>query len=170
MTSWISHCCTLGVIFVGQPLPGRFTTVPSLIHLWIMALTVIRWSPKALDMALEPFPDWHMSTILFLICSWISLVCCIMCCSSSMLHFVRQILFKWFLDSTGLAVIRAACGLWNLTPLYKIMCLITVLSWFNGRGQFIFHVGPGRFGQLFSLNKWNYYLKADFVFTCIISV
>ncbi len=42
------------------------------------------------------------------------------------------------------------------------MCLITVLSWFNRRGQFISHVGPGRFGQTFSLNKWNHHLKTAF--------
>ncbi len=27
------------------------------------------------------------------------------------------------------------------------------------RGQLIFHIVPGRFGQLFSLNKWNHYFK-----------
>ncbi len=37
---------------VGRPLLGRFTTVTSFLHLWIMALTVVRWSPKALEMAL----------------------------------------------------------------------------------------------------------------------
>ncbi len=54
---------------------GRFTTVPSFLHLWIMALTVVRWSPKTLEMTLWTFSDWYMSTILFLICSWISLDC-----------------------------------------------------------------------------------------------
>ncbi len=29
-------------------------------------------------------------------------------------------------------------------------------------GQLCFHVGPGRFGQLFSLNKWNHYFKTVF--------
>ncbi len=48
MTSWMSRRCTLGVILGGQPLLGRFTTVPSFLHLWIMALTFVRWSPKAL--------------------------------------------------------------------------------------------------------------------------
>ncbi len=38
MTSWISRCCSLGVILVGRPLLRRFTTVPSFLHLWIMAL------------------------------------------------------------------------------------------------------------------------------------
>ncbi len=51
-TSWMSRHCTLGVILVGQPLLGRFTPVTSFLHLWIMTLTVVRWSPKALKMAL----------------------------------------------------------------------------------------------------------------------
>ncbi len=51
MASWMSRGCALWVILVGQPLLGRFTTVPSFLHLWIMALTVVHWSPKALEMA-----------------------------------------------------------------------------------------------------------------------
>ncbi len=67
-----------------------------------------------------------------------------------------QTYYKWkFLDSTGLTVIRSGFGWWNLTQLSKILWLITVLSWFYRSGQFIFHVVPGRIGQLFSLNKWN---------------
>ncbi len=30
------------------------------------------------------------------------------------------------------------------------------------RGQLFFHVGPGRFGQLFSLKIWNHYFKTAF--------
>ncbi len=52
MISWMSCRCTLGVILVGQPLLGRYTTVTSFLHLWIMALTVVRWSPKTVEMAL----------------------------------------------------------------------------------------------------------------------
>ncbi len=52
ITTWMSPHCTLGVILVGRPLLGRFTNVPNVLHLWIMALTVVRWSPKALKMAL----------------------------------------------------------------------------------------------------------------------
>ncbi len=52
MTSWMSRHCALGVILVGRPLLGRFNTVTSFLHLWIMALTVVHWSPKALEMAL----------------------------------------------------------------------------------------------------------------------
>ncbi len=33
MTSWMSRRCALGVILVGRPLLGRFTTVPSFLHL-----------------------------------------------------------------------------------------------------------------------------------------
>ncbi len=55
MTSWTSHYCDLGVILGGQSLLGRFTTVPSFLDLWIMALNVVRWTLlvlKALEMAL----------------------------------------------------------------------------------------------------------------------
>ncbi len=52
MTSWMRHYCALGVILVGQPLLGRFTTVTRFLHLWIMALTMVRWSPKALEITL----------------------------------------------------------------------------------------------------------------------
>ncbi len=41
-----------GLILVGMPLLGRFTTVSSFLLLWIMALTMVRWSPKALEMAI----------------------------------------------------------------------------------------------------------------------
>ncbi len=41
MTSWMSCRCALGVILVGRSLLGRFTTVTSFLHLWIMALTVM---------------------------------------------------------------------------------------------------------------------------------
>ncbi len=52
MTSWTSRHCALGEILVGRPLLGRFTTLTSFLHLWIVALTVVHWSPKALEMAL----------------------------------------------------------------------------------------------------------------------
>ncbi len=52
VTSWMSRRCTLGVILVGRPILGRFTTVPCFCHLWKMALIVVRWSPKAIEMAL----------------------------------------------------------------------------------------------------------------------
>ncbi len=40
--------------FGRSALLGRFITIPSFLHLWIMALTVVRWSPNALEMALQP--------------------------------------------------------------------------------------------------------------------
>ncbi len=51
MTSWMSRRCALGVMLSGRPLLERFNTLPSFLLLWITALTVIRWSPKALEMA-----------------------------------------------------------------------------------------------------------------------
>ena len=48
VTSWMSRRCALEVILVGRPVLGRFPTVPCFLQLWIMALTVVRWSPKAL--------------------------------------------------------------------------------------------------------------------------
>ncbi len=51
MTSWMRRRCTLGVILVDWLLLERFTTVTSFLHLWIMALTMVRSSPKALEMA-----------------------------------------------------------------------------------------------------------------------
>uniref|UniRef100_A0A4W4H0J2 Obscurin like cytoskeletal adaptor 1b n=1 Tax=Electrophorus electricus TaxID=8005 RepID=A0A4W4H0J2_ELEEL len=50
VTSWMSRHCALKVILVSGPILGRFTTVPCFRHLWIMALTVVHWSPKALEM------------------------------------------------------------------------------------------------------------------------
>ncbi len=52
VTSWMSHCCVLGGILEGWPLLGRFITVPSFIHLKIMALTMVLWSPTAFEIAL----------------------------------------------------------------------------------------------------------------------
>ncbi len=56
-TFWSAVAFAMDAVFVqsllvGRPLLGRFTTVPSFFYLWIMALTVVRWSPKALEMAL----------------------------------------------------------------------------------------------------------------------
>jgi len=47
-----SSRCALGIILVGRPLLGRFSAVPCFRHSWIMALPVVRWSPKAVEMAL----------------------------------------------------------------------------------------------------------------------
>ncbi len=33
------------------------------------------------------------------------------------------------------------------------------------RGQLLFHVGPGKFGQLFSLNKWNNFINAFCIYS-----
>lgn len=51
-TSWMSHQSALGVISIGWPFLRKFTTVPYFLNLWIMALTMICWSPKALGITL----------------------------------------------------------------------------------------------------------------------
>ena len=48
---WMRCCCALGVTLVGQPLLERFSTGRCILHLWVMALTAVRWSPKALETA-----------------------------------------------------------------------------------------------------------------------
>ncbi len=52
MTFWMSRHCALGVILVGRPTPGKVHHRSKFSPLWIMALTVVHWSPKALEMAL----------------------------------------------------------------------------------------------------------------------
>ncbi len=45
----------------GRPAtPGKVHHCSKFLHLWILALTMVRWSPKALEMALYPFPDWYI--------------------------------------------------------------------------------------------------------------
>lgn len=51
-TSWMSCWCAFAVILVGLPLLGRLTTVTNVLQLWIMAITVVCWNPKALEMVL----------------------------------------------------------------------------------------------------------------------
>ena len=51
-TSRMSQWYILSEMLVGQPLLGRFTTVPRFLLLWIMALTVVCWGPRALAMSL----------------------------------------------------------------------------------------------------------------------
>ena len=40
-----------GLIFIGRSLQGKLTTVSFSLHLWMMALTVVRWSPEGSEMA-----------------------------------------------------------------------------------------------------------------------
>ena len=71
--SCMSCRCTLGVILVGWPLLGMFTTLPCFLHLWIMAVTVVHWSPKVLrpphtaqasNCLIRPFSDHSVASCL----------------------------------------------------------------------------------------------------------
>ena len=69
--------------------------VPSCLQLWIMALSVVRWDPKALDVS-DVVSHHFFSLKRVMMCSSLRFF--------SLLHFVRHVLFKGFLDSTGLTV------------------------------------------------------------------
>ncbi len=111
MTSWMSCHCALGVILVGQPLtPGKvhhcFTFSPfvdngsdhgslesqSLRNSFITLSRLINVNYFVAHRFLNFFRSWH-DVLLF-----------------KHAHFVRQVLFKWFLDSTDLEVIRPGYG------------------------------------------------------------
>ncbi len=120
MTSWISRCCTVEIILVGRPLLGRFTTVPSFLHLCIMARTVVHWSPKPQKWLYNPF-QIDTSTTLFLICSWISLDIGMMCCFWDLYacftlsdrfylsdFLIQQVWYEWNIHCTDCLVLRNA--------------------------------------------------------------
>lgn len=96
------------------PLLGRFTTVPDFLHLRIMALAVVHWVPKPWKCHSNPFQtnrcQWSVYRLFFDVL-FFETFC--------WLHFVSQVLFKWFLDPTDLAVSRHGCGKRDWTPFYK---------------------------------------------------
>lgn len=57
--SWRFILGAIVVLLESFPLLGSFTTLPSVLRLRITAQIVACWVPKALGMALEPFPDWE---------------------------------------------------------------------------------------------------------------
>lgn len=74
--------CTLRVILVGWPLLQKNPTVPGFLHLWMMALVVVRWSLKAIEI-LSSLLD-----VIFFFRLWDDVL------PFSLLFFVRQVLFK----------------------------------------------------------------------------
>lgn len=46
VTSWKGCWWALRVILVARPFLGRFPTVLTFLHLWLMAFTVVCWNPK----------------------------------------------------------------------------------------------------------------------------
>ncbi len=158
VTSWMSRRCALGVILVGRPLLGRFTTVPCFRHLWIMALTVVRWSPKGLGNGFITFSRLIDLNYFLSHCSWISLDLNMMCSfwgSFGLLHFVRQVLFKWFLDSNRCGSYQAWVWLEKLNS--GVINHSYVLT--GGGGQTLFHTGPCGFGFCFPFIKNPLHLK-----------
>lgn len=83
----MSHRCALGVIAVRQPLLGGFTSIQNFLHLWILALTAVEWSPE------------ETAVIFFTV--------------FNLLYFDRKACFKGFLNSAGLAVFRPGSGSLN---------------------------------------------------------
>lgn len=112
--SWMSCHCSLGAILVGNPLLGRFTTVPNFVHLWQWFARI----PKLWKWLCNLFQtDRQTSVTLFLICSWFVVVVEVVLWlegfilrSCSCFHFVQQVLFKGFLESTKREVIVLGCG------------------------------------------------------------
>lgn len=107
MTSWMSRRCALGVILVGRPLLGRFITVSPFVDNGSDHGSL---ESQSLRNGFITLSRLIRQLFCFLSVLEFSLDCGMKCCSLSMLHFVRQVLFKWFLDSKGLAVTRPGFG------------------------------------------------------------
>lgn len=137
MTSWESGWCTLGVTVVSPPLMGSFSTVPSLLRLW-MTLTVVYWSPKALEMALE---------LLIGVSDFVS----------KLLLYIMAFIYElsWFISSGRN---EALVWLVKLNPALPKMWLITCNSWFN-KGNCCVLIQAKLGLGFFSLDKRNHHLK-----------
>ncbi len=109
MTSWMSHRCSLGVILVGRPSWKGSTLFQSSPFMDNGSDRGSLESQSLRNGFITLSRLIHVNYFV-LICSWISLDRGMMCCSLSMLHFVRPALFKCFLDSTGLTVNRPGFG------------------------------------------------------------
>lgn len=94
--TWMNHWCTFGVILIAWALLGRFTSVPSFLHLWMMAFTLVchNW--------------WEIIYI------WVQLVClclknletkCTLCCVSLLKHILYisfgKVVYAVFLSFTA---------------------------------------------------------------------
>lgn len=64
--------CSSGIVLVDRPLLGRFTTVPSFLHLWIITLTVVHQAGFTQGLR-NGFVTLSRLMMLFLSCSWVIL-------------------------------------------------------------------------------------------------
>ncbi len=165
VTSWMSRRCALGVILVGRPLLGRFTTVPCF-HLWIMALTVVCWSPKALEMAYNIFQTDRSQLLSFSFVPeflWISTWC---------VAFEDLLVYFTLSGRSYLSdfLIANRCGnnqawMWLEKLNSGVINHSYVLT--GGGGQTLFHTGPCGFGFCFPFIKKTLHLKtACCVYLC----
>ncbi len=59
-------------------------------------------------------------------------------------------------------ILQRRVGQNSSTATWKTQLLLQRVAVIRFRGLLLFHVGPGRFGPLFSLNKWDHYFKTAF--------
>ncbi len=142
----------LGVILVGRPLLGRFTTVPCFCHLWIMALTVVRWSPKALEMLYNLFQTDRSQLLSFSFVPeflWISTWC---------VAFEDLLVYFTLSGRSYLSdfLIANRCGnnqAWMWLEKTELRCDKPQLCFNRGWGANTFHTGPCGFGFCFPFIK-----------------
>ncbi len=76
---------------------------------------------------------------------------------------------KLYSKATYIKQSRSSARVWqnSSTAMWKTHCQFSQTldcsccckGWHDQLLELLFHVGPGRFGQLFSLNKWNHLLR-----------
>ncbi len=162
----MSRRCALGEILVGRPLLGRFTTVPCFRHLWIMALTVVRWSPQSFRNGFITLFQTDRSQLLsfsfvpeFL---WIS----------TCVAFEDLLVYFTLSGRSYLCdfLIANRCGsnqawMWLEKLNSGVINHSYVLT--GGGGQTLFHTGPCGFGFCFPFIKKTLHLKtARCVYLC----
>lgn len=109
----INHWCAFTIIPVFWDLLRRFSTIPCFLTLWIKVVSVLLWTPGNLRnciVSLQTYrTQWrYLPSVFFLFffrCGRDVLHLKIFCAPSCL-----QVLFKWFMYSINLPVIRPGCG------------------------------------------------------------
>lgn len=125
VTSWTRCWCSLEVILVGWPLPGRFTTV----QVFSICGQRLNWS------------RFVIFARLFLECYWVPLDGGMMCCflRSTLLRQTGSIYGIFWFNRSGSN--QTWVWLVKLKPAFQNMWFITVNSWFNKGVQLLFYTG-----------------------------